>query len=94
MSTLEEKLKKKKAFFDAHEPKPGHRERFIDLLDAEPDLQKTASIRGVWLKIAATLLILFSVGYITFNFVSEKKSNAQNVMLIEYNLFLEVQEFK
>ena len=85
MSLLENKIKSEKAFFDHHEPKPGHRERFIDLLDAEPELRRTKTIGGVWLKIAATLLILISVGFITFNFISEKKSNAQNVLLIEYN---------
>ena len=85
MSLLENKIKSEKAFFDQHEPKPGHRERFIDLLDAEPELRKTSTIESVWLKIAATLLILISVGFITFNFIAEKKSNAQNVLLIEYN---------
>jgi len=85
MSLLENKIKSEKAFFDQHEPKPGHRERFIDLLDTEPELRKTNTIRSAWLKIAATLLILISVGFITFNFIAEKKSNAQNVLLIEYN---------
>ena len=85
MSQLENKIKSEKAFFDQHEPKPGHRERFIDLLDAEPELLKTNTIGGAWLKIAATLLILISVGFITFNYIAEKKSNAQNILLIEYN---------
>lgn len=85
MSLLEKKIKSEKAFFDQYEPKPGHRERFIDLLDAEPELRRTNTIRGVWLKIAATLLILISVGFITFNYIAEKESNAQNVFLIEYN---------
>lgn len=85
MSKLEEKIKKESAFFDAHEPAPGHREKFIDLLDAEPELKQTGSVSSIWMKIAATLIILISVGYVTFNFITEKKSNAQNVMLIEYN---------
>jgi len=85
MSLLEKKIKSEKAFFDQHEPKPGHRERFIDLLDAEPELRKTSTFGSVWLKIAATLLILISVGFITFNYIVEKESNAQNVLLIEYN---------
>ena len=85
MSLLENKIKSEKAFFDQHEPKPGHRERFIDLLDAEPELRRTKTIGGVWLKIAATILILISVGFITFNYIVEKESNAQNVLLIEYN---------
>ncbi len=85
MALLENKIKSEKAFFDQHEPKPGHRERFIDLLDAEPELRKTNTIGSGWLKIAATLLILISVGFITFNYIAEKKSNVQNVFLIEYN---------
>ena len=85
MSVLEKKIKSEKAFFDKHEPKPGHRERFIDLLDAEPELRKTHTFESGWLKIAATLLILISVGFITFNYIVEKESNAQNVLLIEYN---------
>lgn len=84
MSPLEEKFKKEKMFFDQCEPKPGHRERFIDLLETEPELRKTKN-RGIWLKIAATMLILISVGFIAFNFITEKKSNAQQVLLIEYN---------
>jgi len=85
MSILEEKIKNEKAFFDPHEPTPGHREKFIDLLDAQPELRQTRRIGGIWLKIAATLLILISIGAVAFNFITEKKSSAQNVQLIEYS---------
>jgi hypothetical protein len=85
MSILEEKIKNEKAFFNPYEPTPGHREKFIDLLDAEPGLQPSRKIGSIWLKIAATLLILISIGAIAFNFITESKSNAQNVLLIEYN---------
>ena len=85
MSTLKEKIQNERGFFDTHEPKPGHRERFIDMLESEPLLKRKRNIAGLWMKIAASLVILISVSYITFNFISEKKSNAQNVLLIEYN---------
>jgi hypothetical protein len=85
MSALEKKIKNERDYFDPHEPKPGHRERFIDLLEEAPELQKTSNINGIWMKIAASLIILISVGYIAFNFITEQKSSAQNVLLIEYN---------
>ena len=85
MSKLEKKIKEERKYFDPHEPTPGHREKFIDLLDAEPELQQTKSIGNIWLKIAATMLILISIRAVAFNFITESKSNAQNVLLIEYN---------
>ncbi len=85
MSILEEKIQKEKAFFNAHEPAPGHREKFIDLLEAEPELQQSGNFGSIWLKIAATFLILISIGAVAFNFITESKSSAQSVLLIEYN---------
>jgi len=85
MSTLEKKIQNERDYFDAHEPKPGHRERFIDLLEDTLEFQRTSKINGIWMKIAASLIILISVGYIAFNFITEQKSSAQNVLLIEYN---------
>ena len=85
MSELEEKIKNERAFFNAHEPKPGHKERFIDMLESEPAFKKSRNLNAVWIRVAASLIILLSASYMVFNFLTENNSKAQNVLLIEYN---------
>jgi hypothetical protein len=86
MSTLKEKLEKKKRAFDHREPEKDHLARFI--LKLEEDQEKMKRRRSPWfvLKIAASVVILITAGYMVFNYMTNGKSMASDqVNLISYS---------
>lgn len=76
---IENLFRELKGSFDIEEPIDGHRQRFLSKLEASPAAATRTKKTGIWwksLSIAATLLLLCSIG---FNFFNPSPSLRQKV---------------
>ncbi|MCK4678106.1 MAG: hypothetical protein KAT48_08255 [Bacteroidales bacterium] len=78
MISLEDKISRNKEMFDHAEPSDDHFEKFGRKLSEFNKPQKWKFNRGLFLKIAASILILISIS-ITLNYVG--KNNGNNLFL-------------
>lgn len=86
MSVFEDRIKKNKSSFDNKEPEYGHQARFIEKLDKSfPDSSKSGFPLSLLYRTAAIIILLVTVGYFTFTFLSNTNSNEGIVNSIEYS---------
>jgi hypothetical protein len=85
MSTLEDKLKKHQRSFDHREPQKDHLARFILKLEADQEKQQRRSSPWFIVKIAASVIVLITAGYLTLNFLFNNTPVNREVQLISYS---------
>jgi hypothetical protein len=67
MDTLESFVRKSREQFDQAEPAAGHFRRFEERLARESSHTITFPGSGIWLRVAAVILVLITAGLITFD---------------------------
>jgi hypothetical protein len=72
MKKLEDFIQQNREAFDVDSPSEGHLERFLEKLEHEPVVRTIRPARRLFLSVAATILILMSVGAIGYEMVTHQ----------------------
>jgi len=85
MTNFEEKMHQHKKMFDNREPGKEHLARFILKLEADQEKQSMKRSPFFLLKVAATIIFLVAVGYLTIDYLTQKDANARHGQMIVYS---------
>ncbi len=93
MDTLESFVRKNREQFDTFEPAEGHFKRFEERLAQESGIRVISlTSRGMWLRIAAAVLVLITAGLITFDLATGRVFPRHAEDVASLNLPADVQE--